>query len=85
LHHILQIIVQKVNQLGHETSPHPPYFPDLSPTKNILNDENKTCGFPELPTQLSHFLLLYANFFGRSRNRITLICKLMVVRGRSPL
>ncbi|KOC61913.1 Histone-lysine N-methyltransferase SETMAR [Habropoda laboriosa] len=30
--HVSQITVQKLNELGYETLPHPPYSPDLSPT-----------------------------------------------------
>ncbi|KOC60644.1 Histone-lysine N-methyltransferase SETMAR, partial [Habropoda laboriosa] len=30
--HVSQITVQKLNELGYETLPHPPYSPDISPT-----------------------------------------------------
>ena len=30
--HIAKPILQKLNELGYETLPHPPYSPDLSPT-----------------------------------------------------
>jgi histone-lysine N-methyltransferase SETMAR len=30
--HVLHITLQKLNKLGNETLPHPPYSPDLSPT-----------------------------------------------------
>ncbi|XP_015436815.1 PREDICTED: histone-lysine N-methyltransferase SETMAR-like [Dufourea novaeangliae] len=30
--HVSRITVQKLNELGYETLPHPPYSPDLSPT-----------------------------------------------------
>ncbi|KOC67984.1 Histone-lysine N-methyltransferase SETMAR [Habropoda laboriosa] len=46
--HVSQITVQKLNQLGYETLPHPPYSPDLSPTyyhlfnhlENFLREKN---------------------------------------------
>ena len=30
--HVAQLTLQKLNELGYETLPHPPYSPDLSPT-----------------------------------------------------
>ncbi|KAF2363477.1 Transposase type 1 [Trinorchestia longiramus] len=30
--HVARMTVQKLTELGYETLPHPPYFPDLSPT-----------------------------------------------------
>ena len=30
--HVSQVTLQKLNELGYETLPHPPYSPDLSPT-----------------------------------------------------
>ena len=30
--HVAQVTLQKLNELGYETLPHPPYSPDLSPT-----------------------------------------------------
>ncbi|KOC71043.1 Histone-lysine N-methyltransferase SETMAR [Habropoda laboriosa] len=46
--HVSQIIVQKLDELGYETLPRPPYSPDLSPTdyhlfnhlKNFLREKN---------------------------------------------
>ncbi|KOC63620.1 Histone-lysine N-methyltransferase SETMAR [Habropoda laboriosa] len=46
--HVSQITVQKLNELGYETLPHPPYSPDLSPTyyhlfnhlENFLREKN---------------------------------------------
>ena len=30
--HVTQSVLQKLNELGYEVLPHPPYSPDLSPT-----------------------------------------------------
>ncbi|KOC64354.1 Histone-lysine N-methyltransferase SETMAR, partial [Habropoda laboriosa] len=46
--HVSQITVQKLNELGYETLPHPSYSPDLSPTdyhlfnhlENFLREKN---------------------------------------------
>ncbi|KOC67386.1 Histone-lysine N-methyltransferase SETMAR, partial [Habropoda laboriosa] len=46
--HVLQITVQKLNELGYETLSHPPYSPDLPPTdyhlfnhlENFLREKN---------------------------------------------
>ena len=34
--HVAQTVLQKLNKLGYEVLPHPPYLPDLSPTNTLL-------------------------------------------------
>ena len=72
--HVTQSVLQKLNELGYEVLPHPPYSPDLSPTdyhffkhldnflqgKRFTTTGGRKC-FPRIHSILKHWFLCYRN------------------------
>ncbi|KOC58919.1 Histone-lysine N-methyltransferase SETMAR, partial [Habropoda laboriosa] len=74
--HVSQITVQKLNELGYETLPHPPYSPDLSPTdyhlfnhlENFLREKN-------LKTQAEFIDSRTPEFYNTGIKKLVLRCQ----------